>query len=45
MPREDLPGIRTRRDLFDYLEQQMNRSYRQLLDTGIRHPSVFVLAV
>jgi len=35
MPRGDLPDIQTRRELFDYLEQQMNRSYRQVLDTGI----------
>jgi len=35
MPREDLPNIDTRRELFDYLEQQMNRSYRQVLDTGV----------
>jgi hypothetical protein len=28
------PDIHSRRDLFDHLEEQMNRSYRQVLDTG-----------
>jgi hypothetical protein len=28
------PTISSRRNLFDYLEEQMNRSYRQVLDSG-----------
>lgn len=34
MPRKKLPRISNRRELFDYLEEQMNRSYRQLQGSG-----------